>query len=358
MIVVLIPALSGWLAATAMVARWPATPESVVFSFQTDFREITAYLPGDEDSLFDYHLTPEGYARINSSGVMELAYGRMVARGQGKTLADRLPAADGLSFEVTLTAGESQEANVFAWQDGNDAHFLLEQRGQDLAFTYRDTKGAAQELPLGRVTAGVPTHVVIVMDGAQAQAVVNGNAAEPSAMSETPWQQWKTGELVFGAGAPQQKGWSGTLEGFAIYDTALSPDQAKANGDAYQEFSRKRPSLETVRLRGELLAKSHVPSLEDIAPYRASLAVYEYRVQEVLEGEYSPEKVRAAHWVILDQNELDYGKIEAGHVTELTLQRFDANRQLKNVNLSDTLDLDFDLDLFFEIGGVARDYRP
>ena len=88
-----------------------------------------------------------------------------------------------------------------------------------------------------------------------------------------------------------------------------------------------------------LLARSEAPSLQEITPYREALAVSEYRIERVVEGVYSGERVRVAHWSILD------GRIRGtnrrskiGDSRRLTLEPFADNRQLESLYVADTLE--------------------
>jgi hypothetical protein len=157
------------------------------------------------------------------------------------------------------------------------------------------------------------------------------------------------GDLKLGSGSPVNLGWAGRIQSFALLNRALSAKEVEFRYEAQQEHSAAAPSP-PLRVRAALAARSHVPSPQEIAPYRESLAVFEYRVLEVLEGESSNERIRVAHWLLLDGTPLPYRDLEIDSEVTLQLSPFSANRQLKNANLSDTLEPDFDLDLFLDEG--------
>ena len=123
-----------------------------------------------------------------------------------------------------------------------------------------------------------------------------------------------------------------------------------ASARAYGRKVAERAVPRVTRLVGKLIARSFVPTPEDIAPYPESLAVFEYEVVKVLEGFYVAPKMRVAHWVVLGGTSLARGRVEVGDEVELTVTEFTENPQLEQVNLSDTLEFDFDLRLYFDVG--------
>ena len=56
-----------------------------------------------------------------------------------------------------------------------------------------------------------------------------------------------------------------------------------------------------------------------------------------MEGSYAGERIRVAHWVILDGERLPAAERAVGESFELRLEPFAANPQLEPVYLSDTL---------------------
>ena len=158
------------------------------------------------------------------------------------------------------------------------------------------------------------------------------------------------GDLVLGSGSSSRPGWGGRLEGVALYSRLLDADEIRQNARAYGRLVESREPVPAVKLSARLLRKSHVPSVEELSPYRRSLAVFEHEVLEVTEGFYLLDTIRIAHWVILDREPLQVGDTPPGTVIELTVEPFAENRQLENVNISDTLPLDFELELFFSVG--------
>lgn len=105
-----------------------------------------------------------------------------------------------------------------------------------------------------------------------------------------------------------------------------------------------------IELRVELVAKSKLPTLEDISPYREALVFYEYRLKKRLDGEFKGKKLRVAHWAIYDNQPQSIGKAKIGSSQTLELYPYQQFKELERLYTSDTLELDPDIPLFHDIG--------
>ena len=105
-----------------------------------------------------------------------------------------------------------------------------------------------------------------------------------------------------------------------------------------------------IRLKVKLIAKSKIPILSDIAPYREALVFYEYSVRKRLEGEFKGKKLRVAHWAIYDNQPQAIGKAKIGSSHTLDLYPYQQFRELKSLYTSDTLALDADIPLYHDVG--------
>ena len=107
---------------------------------------------------------------------------------------------------------------------------------------------------------------------------------------------------------------------------------------------------DTIIVGVELTAKSETPTLEDIAPYREALVLYEYRVEKRFAGLFNDDTVRVAHWAIYDKQTQKITKAEIGSQERLELQPFSDFRELESIYMSDTLEQDFDVRLYHDTG--------
>ena len=113
-----------------------------------------------------------------------------------------------------------------------------------------------------------------------------------------------------------------------------------------------------IRLKVKLLAKSKVPTLADIAPYREALVFYEYSVRKRIEGTFKrDQKLRVAHWAIYDNQPQTIGNAKVGSSHTLHLYPYQQFNELKSLYTSDTLTLDPDIPLYHDIGQKILENR-
>ena len=153
-------------------------------------------------------------------------------------------------------------------------------------------------------------------------------------------------QLRFGDSAEGGNDWRGSLEGVAIYCRVMEDEEAAANADAYLTRIAERKAVQRLRVRARLLNRSHVPSLEEISPYREALVLYEY---EVVEGDLAEERLRVAHWAILAGKTQAIASVRPGATQMLTLESLADNEQVASAYLSDTLALDAEAALYLDV---------
>ena len=112
-----------------------------------------------------------------------------------------------------------------------------------------------------------------------------------------------------------------------------------------------------IRLKVKLLAKSKIPTLADIAPYREALVFYEYSVRKHIEGEFRGKRLRVAHWAIYDNQPQAIGEAKVGSSHTLHLYPYQQFNELKSLYTSDTLTLDPDIPLYHDVGQKILENR-
>ena len=112
-----------------------------------------------------------------------------------------------------------------------------------------------------------------------------------------------------------------------------------------------------IRLKVKLIAKSKIPTLSDIAPYREALVFYEYSVRKRIEGEFKGKKLRVAHWAIYDNQPQAIGKAKIGSSHTLDLYPYQQFNELKSLYTSDTLALDAEIPLYHDVGQKILENR-
>jgi len=80
---------------------------------------------------------------------------------------------------------------------------------------------------------------------------------------------------------------------------------------------------------------SHVPSLQEIAPYKDALTYTLCIVVDVVNGEYDKRQIVVAHYVIKDKKETDAAKWKPGVKQLITVDRLDAHPKLLELPAAD-----------------------
>ncbi len=184
-----------------------------------------------------------------------------------------------------------------------------------------------------------PGHLVFYLNGAQVfttDAVVGDLRGERGA------------SLVIGNSLDNQP-WLGTVEGIAIFDRVFSPNEVRAEAEAYQKVRESRKPLATVGLDATLTFSSRTPKLAQIAPYKQALIVNEYKVNRCVTGHFDAKKIRVAHWAILGEQTLDVAEIPVGEPVHLVAAPFASCPQLEGEHVTDTLPEDFDAPLYYAV---------
>jgi hypothetical protein len=309
---------------------WPAGRDGLLW--ETAGAPNRLLDPGVERS---FPVSRTGEARVDPHQRMDLGGGSFTAGGEAaEAVVAGVKRTNQLTLEATVeTRAARQNAPVvsLAGAGPQKANLVLAQQGDELVLRLMLARHGLEEhaIPLGRLRPGSPTHVLVSYRPGRLDAYRDGEPVAGRDL-EGDFFRWRPRPLVFGASPGDGGGaWSGFLEGIAFYGRAFSPEEARESARRYLEKVERRPEVPVRRLRGRLVARSRTPTLQDISPYREALAVYEYQVDQ--------ERVRVAHWVILDGRTLPVTRRREGETVDLALAPFDRNPQLESIFLSDTL---------------------
>ena len=83
----------------------------------------------------------------------------------------------------------------------------------------------------------------------------------------------------------------------------------------------------------QLTKAGPVPVPEEILPYRHALVVNEYKVVDVVRGQYTGKTMQIAQWAIRDSRVLPEARRTAGAGATLTVERYDAHPELEGERL-------------------------
>jgi hypothetical protein len=314
---------------------WPASRAGLVFLWET---ADAANLVRDPELGADRAttLTAAGGARLDAGFAMLLDGGSFVL---GREETPRLRAAIQGSNEVSLEAiiePGGADGQIVTWASEKAINLWLEQRSGRLVFGLRTGARGPEAHPrveLFELPAGRPAHVVITYEPGRLTAYLDGEALVGSAEAQSGFYHWRNVPLTFGDGR-----WRGRLEGVAIYDRVVSAaEAAEAHRLARARLAARRAVPRSV-VEARLVARSRVPTLAEISPYREAVFAVDYRVERTLEGPPVAAELRAVQWAILDGTAQPVTRAAAGERLRLTLEPFAAQPQLESVYLADTLE--------------------
>ncbi len=341
-----------------VTSRWPADRRGLIFLWQAGDRRNLVQDPvqGGEHATL---LEPVGPAWLDRHFAMVTRGGAFIADlGTMDRLYHGARQSNELSLEMTVEAatieaatnGTAGDGDVFAFGDGNKLNASLSQESGRWIVRWRtssSSRSAPPPLDLGAVVPGQAQHLVVTYTPGHLRGWLDGQKTVESSELMGGFFPWKRRTLSFGRQWPERNPWHGRIWGVAAWQRELSEEEVAEN----LRRSRLPPIgvdvLPPLRLRGTLLAKASLPTLEDISPYREALAVFEYRVDEVLQGDFNRSNVRVVHRVWLDGEKTAISRLPVGQSVSLDLQPFLDQPQLESLYLSQNLPTTADGRLFF-----------
>ena len=338
---------------------WPSRSDGLVFVWGTGDAANLVFDP-DLDANRAFNLQAGGLARLDAYSAMVLDGGSFVLEPEE---ASHLLHAIKLSNQVTLQAvvrpatssPAGGPASIIAWEGGKRGYNLrLLQRGSSLVLELRTAHtGSKKELELFEIPVDRPSHVAVTYTPGRLLAFLDGEKRVESNDLVGDFYHWRNGPLLFGADAKGRGDWAGVLEGIAVYDRVLEAEEIGEDYLRYRAKLDQRPAIPRRVVEARLRARSRIPTLEEISPYREALVVFEYEVVATPEGESLPGKIRVAHWAILDGKTLPITRTPEGQALRLTIEPFDANPQLESLYVADTLTNGGGLPLFYAVDPSA-----
>ncbi len=338
---------------------WPAVRSGLVFLWEGNHKQSFNWNPQTrafQDNTFNHWRQ----ARFDRHGVMVLDGGTYTVTDGGSGIYSQCRKTGKLTVESVITpfnihqGSASKPSVAFGFGRPGDPNFSLVQEGSQLLLLVRvlnENKPEVRRVELGTLKQDLPHHVIVALADNALTCYVNGALAKQAEFKGTfAWQEPDWAQGLYMGGLPGNLyPWSGKLEGLAVYSSTINAAQAARNHAVYAKTLATRPAAKQIRLRAKLAAKSRVPAAAEIAPYRDTLVVNEYDVVRVTQGQYAVPKLRVLQWGLLDTKKTWLADIAVGQEFDLVLEAFGDHPQLENEMRIDTLEEDFDLDLFVDV---------
>jgi len=344
-----IPNFSESLSLRVESSSWPPVAEGLAFLW-TNNREGKTAAQGTSSRL-----EPRSYALYDSNSAMDLRGGWFEeVQGVSDRISARIRDSGAFTLVATLTPdGRTHDAAAIMAginQDGGQ-NFILFQEGRSVYLRLRTTKTRRQgvRVRLGRPARGQTSQIAIRFNGTEITTWLNGELVRRTRSIRGALSNWSEMTLRFGNSANADQPWRGVLEGIAMYDRALDDDEVSRTFRRYQGRLAKRTSPKQARVIVRPTACSHLPTPEEIAPYRKALAICDYNVLKVEGGSCKTQRIRVAHWAILDGKMLDLPQARRDWSLRMRIEPWEQHPELESVYVSTTLPDDFDVPLYYDM---------
>ncbi|HEY3964431.1 MAG TPA: LamG-like jellyroll fold domain-containing protein [Planctomycetaceae bacterium] len=337
-------------ALTLRPPTWPANPQGLVFLYETG--DKPNQIPA-RDSLpaRSYPLHPRGRARWNHDQALVLNGGSFVVEGADDDLLAACRQSQQLTVEAVLRPDHLNQTGpsriVTFSSSALSRNFTLGQEKDKLIFRLRTPttgeNGVTPETQFTTITAGEPLHVAVTYRPGQMAAYVNGKEVYRGTSVQGDFSNWSPHHLLFGDEFNGERNWAGTLEGIAIYNRALEPAEVERNATEYHRLLKSRRAVPQIEVAAKLLAKSAIPTLDEVKPYRGAMVTCKYEVVQVLRGKLSEKQVLVTHWALLDGQPQPIASQKPGAELRLVLEPSELNPQLQRFVCKDGFDSDAEL---------------
>jgi hypothetical protein len=310
---------------------WPPTRDGLVFLWETRLRPGTI-AGADSKTVRICRVTPRGRAVFGRFFEMDCAGGDFLADDLDAAALESPRRTAQLSVEALITPADGQARGTgriltFAGT-AEEPDFALTQEGDRLVLRMRTSaaRDAGRAVDMGKVAGGRAVHVLASCGSGRLTCYLGGAAAGPAAGTGGGLPAWAPQRLVFGGD------WAGRIEGVAIYNRALSSEEAARHFAAATGRLTDRRPAERLVVEARLAEPAATPDPKTIAPYVRALVVGTFDVEKVLEGRCDGRRIQVARWAILDRTALAPAR-QVGRPYRLVLERFEDHPELESERL-------------------------
>ncbi len=333
--------------------KWPASTEGLLFLW--DNNEASNSLPaarkGEPARVF--RLERLGWARFDRHHAMLPGRGQFLA---GKSVADAVRHAlhekGTLHIAALVTMDADEQANGYILSLGllprGWSELAIAQGHGNLRLEYK--AAGLQQVILRRRIAGQALHVALSLerkgDAYELTGSIDGEALKPRSMDADIIANWKISQLAFGRTASFLR-WNGAIEAVSIYDRIPDAKEQAANRAAATARLRGRQAPPRVVVRATVTRRCTAPAPEN---YPDSVVIFEYRVDQVVEGKLKAKTVLVAHWGAINGERV--GAIErrsVGDQATLPLEPLEAHPELRTLQRNEASEIDLDAPVYFDV---------
>jgi hypothetical protein len=318
---------------------WPPSRERLAFAWEGAERANRISPDAESDVL-----EPRGRAGFDRRGRMWLDGGLFAApAATSARVLETLRGTNTMTFEAVVQAARHEAAGAapiaaLTVRPGRRS-FLVRQANDRFELVLRSSESApagGAPVPLARVPDSRPHHLAFAFSPGRLAAYLDG-APAGAAVVPGDFFHWRDGALVFG-GEPGGDGrFRGALSHVAIHARELGAEEIGVAARAALAALEAGPEVPFLEVDAKLLARSRIPTLEEISPYRQALAVEEWEIRKRRAGADVEGRIRVARWMLFDGRPTPESAVPIGELARLRVEPHAAQPQLESVVLSDTL---------------------
>lgn len=351
--------LAGAVEAAATPTVEALVPDIVFAWPHGNWRESPAVAFSPEGKrISDFMMSDQGYAHLGRHYQMVINHGGFRADGAGAYVSQQVNASGGFTVAFMLFRNQhadQQLRQVFALGDEKQKNLVVEQDRDGVRLMYQ-TRDGKPVFVRGRLPKGDSAHVAFSVSPGEVAVYIDGGKPKTFLVRDAegnprPPGNWSADTVVVGDAADSQRPWQGEIESLFITSSGLDAAGVARLADTAKAQVAARKPAPRVRLKGRLTQRTDVIKPE-VMTYSRGLALYEYDVLEVVEGEYAQSKVYVYHWVLMDKKILPMAARPTGQVYELLLEPFETHPQLQSECQSNTLegeDIETDYTLYMDV---------
>ena len=301
-------------------------------------------------------------ARFNREGAAVAAGGSFAPfPGDPARIIEGVRKTHQFSFEIVVASAdlaqtkgtEDKPLAIFNWGEGwrNGQFWLFQEKDKLLVALSKQFSDPKPEVfEMATLPDTQPHHVIVSCAAKRLAFYLDGKKVKEIDPSPAQLVEF-TVPMMFAAtwDNPHNHTWLGKFEYIAMYNRFIEEPEAAQNAAAVAASLAQRKPLPQIEVQSTLIGKSNIPDPSAIAPYRNVLVVNEYQVEKVLKGTYAPKTIRVAQWGMIDLQPTRLAAQAPGTGVKLVLETFAAHDELESELISDTLEENFDLNLYTDV---------